>query len=164
MDESELDIAQVILIHHSLIKRGWAWKMPVSYQELARRYIEFDFLNDIQPERSRMKPKIQITTCHGFVTKVKSEGTEIEVGIMEEDTGKGAASAPVGSSSDLDLPFTVAFADRGHMLSPCDRVVTRRRWVAESLGGRLAQLVEQLTLNQRVKGSSPLSPPILSRT
>ncbi len=29
--------------------------------------------------------------------------------------------------------------------------------------GRLAQLVEQLTLNQRVKGSSPLSPSIISR-
>ena len=88
MDESELDIAQVILLHHLLIKRGWAWKMPVSYQELARRYIDFDFLNDIQPERSTMKPKIQITTCHGFVTKVKSEGAEIEVEVIEEDTGK----------------------------------------------------------------------------
>ena len=88
MDESELDLSQVILLHHFLIKRGWAWKMPVSYQELARRYVDFDFLDDIQPERSRMKPKIQITTCHGFVTKVKSEGTEIEVEVVEEDTGK----------------------------------------------------------------------------
>ena len=105
MDESELDIAQVILLHRFLIKRGWAWKMPASYQELASRYIDFDFLNDIQPERSTMKPKIQITTCHGFVTKVKSEGTEIEVEIVEEDTGK-EARYPSHSCEDGDVLFS----------------------------------------------------------
>ena len=105
MDESELDIAQVILLHRFLIKRGWAWKMPVSYQELARRYIDFDFLNDVQPERSRMKPKIQITTCHGFVTKVKSEGTEIEVEVVEEDTGKEARYTS-HSCEDGDVLFS----------------------------------------------------------
>ena len=30
--------------------------------------------------------------------------------------------------------------------------------------GRIAQLVEQLTLNQRVQGSSPCAPTIISRT
>ena len=88
MDKTELDLPSVILLHHFLIQRGWAWKMPGTYQKLARRYVEIDILDDTQPERSRMKPKIQITTCHGFVTKVKSEGTEIEVEIVEEDTGK----------------------------------------------------------------------------
>ena len=104
MDESELDIAQVILLHRFLIKRGWAWKMPVSYQELARRYVDFDFLDDVQPERSRMKPKIQITTCHGFVTKVKSEGAEIEVEVIEEDTGKEVLYTSQ-SSVDGDVLF-----------------------------------------------------------
>ena len=104
MDESELDIAQVILLHRFLIKRGWAWKMPVSYQELARRYVDFDFLDDVQPERSRMKPKIQITTCHGFVTKVKSEGAEIEVEVIEEDTGREVLYTSQ-SSVDGDVLF-----------------------------------------------------------
>ena len=31
------------------------------------------------------------------------------------------------------------------------------------IGGRIAQLVEQLTLNQRVTGSSPVAPTIPSR-
>ncbi|MEE2611939.1 MAG: hypothetical protein VYB24_07155, partial [Pseudomonadota bacterium] len=71
---------------------------------------------------------------------------------------------PVIRSPYLDLPFTVAFADRGHMLSPCDRVVTRRSRARESGGGQRAWLHQQLTLNQRVKGSSPLSPSIISMT
>ena len=105
MDESELDLPSVILLHHFLIQRGWAWKMPGTYQELARRYVEFDFLDDIQPERSRMKPKIQITTCHGFVTKVKSEGTEIEVEFVEEDTGK-EVRYPSHSCEDGEVLFS----------------------------------------------------------
>ena len=104
MDECELDIAQVILLHHFLIQRGWAWKMPGTYQKLARRYVEIDLLDDTQPERSRMKPRIQITTCHGFVTKVKSEGEEIEVEFVEEDTGKEVLYTSQ-SSEDGDVLF-----------------------------------------------------------
>ena len=45
------------------------------------------------------------------------------------------------------------------------RTVTAGRWLTKarcfaisSLGGRIAQLAEQLTLNQRVAGSSPAAP------
>ena len=51
-----------------------------------------------------MKPRIQITTCHGFVTKVKSEGTEIEVEFVEEDTGKEVLYTS-HSSEDGDVLF-----------------------------------------------------------
>ena len=42
----------------------------------------------------------------------------------------------------------------------CKAGITWIWWVVglAEVFGRLAQLVEQLTLNQRVKGSSPLSP------
>ena len=36
----------------------------------------------------------------------------------------------------------------------------RRRWKRSRFDGRIAQLVEQLTLNQRVHGSSPCAPTI----
>ena len=35
---------------------------------------------------------------------------------------------------------------------------TSRTALARGMGGRIAQLVEQLTLNQRVQGSSPCAP------
>ena len=50
-----------------------------------------------------MKPKIQITICHGFVTKVKSDGAEIEVEVVEEDTGK-------------EVIYTTQSCDRGNVL------------------------------------------------
>ena len=40
---------------------------------------------------------------------------------------------------------------------------TRVALLSNGHGGRIAQLVEQLTLNQRVRGSSPRAPPITSR-
>ena len=103
MDEGELDLPSVIILHHSLIERGWVWKMPGKYQKGARRYIDCQILDDVQPERSKMKPKIQITTFHGFVTKVKSEGAEIEVEVVEEDTGK-------------EVIYTTQSCDRGNVL------------------------------------------------
>ncbi len=42
---------------------------------------------------------------------------------------------------------------------PCSRGATR-----PSQGGRIAQVVEQLTLNQRVVGSSPTAPTNNSQT
>ena len=105
MDEGEADFASVVYLNHRLIERGWAWKMPGTYQKLARRYVEIDILDDTQPERSRMKPRIQITTCHGFVTKVKSEGEEIEVEFVEEDTGKEVLYTS-HSSEDGDVLFS----------------------------------------------------------
>ena len=78
--------------------KGWYWVsafLPLcgvgqhgTYQLSARRWIDCEILDDVQPERSKMKPKIQITTCYGFVIMVKSEGAEIEVEVIEEDTGK----------------------------------------------------------------------------
>ena len=104
MDEGEADFASVVYLNHRLIERGWAWKMPGTYQLSARRWIDCEILDDVQPERSKMKPKIQITTCHGFVTKVKSEGAEIEVEVIEEDTGREVLYTSQ-SSVDGDVLF-----------------------------------------------------------
>ena len=104
MDEGEADFASVVYLNHRLIERGWAWQKPGNYQLSARRWIDCEILDDVQPERSKMKPKIQITTCHGFVTKVKSEGTEIEVEFVEEDTGKEVRYTS-HSSEDGDVLF-----------------------------------------------------------
>lgn len=104
MDEGEADFGSVLYLNHRLIKRGWAWKMSATYQLPARRWIDCEILEDVQPERSTMKPRIQITTCYGFVTKVKSEGTEIEVEVIEEDTGKEVLYTSQ-SSADGDILF-----------------------------------------------------------
>ena len=48
---------------------------------------------------------------------------------------------------------------------PSGAELTKRGGFAiSSLGGRIAQLAEQLTLNQRVQGSSPCAPTIISMT
>lgn len=104
MDEGEADLTSVVYLNHRLIERGWAWKMPGTYQLSARRWIDCEILDDVQPERSKMKPKIQITTCYGFVTMVKSEGAEIEVEVIEEDTGKEVLYTSQ-SSVDGDVLF-----------------------------------------------------------
>ena len=51
-----------------------------------------------------MKPKIQIKTCYGFVTIIRSEGEAIEVEVIEEDTGKEVLYTSQ-SSVDGDVLF-----------------------------------------------------------
>jgi hypothetical protein len=48
--------------------------------------------------------------------------------------------------------------NRENLQSKVDQVEIKPYYHFTSLSGRLAQLVEQLTLNQRVTGSSPVAP------
>ena len=88
MDQAEVICAQKLVLHQSLIIRGWVWKMPAEYQAFARGYIECGILEDGDYEENTMKPKIKIVTSYGLVTKIISEGSAIDVEIVEEDTGK----------------------------------------------------------------------------
>jgi hypothetical protein len=60
------------------------------------------------------------------------------------------------------------YAGRSLRLDMASGAVLRERPSAQAplgpLAGRIAQVVEQLTLNQRVVGSSPTAPTNLSRT
>ena len=86
-DQVKALCAQKLVLHQSLIIRGWVWKMPAEYQAFARGYIECGILEDGDYEENTMKPKIKIVTSYGLVTKIISEGSAIDVEIVEEDTG-----------------------------------------------------------------------------
>ena len=80
--------AEKLALHQSLIIRGWVWEMPAGYHAFARGYIECGILEDGDYEENTMKPKIKIVTSYGLVTKIISEGSAMDVEIVEEDTGK----------------------------------------------------------------------------
>ena len=88
--EDQIDdfFAEQLALHQSLIIRGWVWQMPAEYQAFARGYIECGILEDGDYEENTMKPKIKIVTNYGLVTAITSEGSAIDVEIVEEDTGK----------------------------------------------------------------------------
>ena len=88
--EDQIDdfFAEQLALHQSLIIRGWVWKMPAEYHAFARGYIECGILEDGDYEENTMKPKIKIVTSYGLVTAIISEGSAIDVEIIEEDTGK----------------------------------------------------------------------------
>jgi len=94
-----------MVLYDLLIRRGWAWRMPAEYQRGARNYIKCGILDDAQFEEKSMTPKIEITTKHGFVTAICSKGLEIEVEMIEEDTGK-------------EVKFTTCSNGSGHSLFP----------------------------------------------
>ena len=88
--EDQIDdfFAEQLALHQSLIIRGWVWKMSAEYQNFARGYIECGILEGGDYEENTMKPRIKIVTSYGLVTKIISEGSAIDVEIVEEDTGK----------------------------------------------------------------------------
>ena len=88
MDQVEVICAQKLVLHQSLIIRGWVWKMSAEYQNFARGYIKCGILEDGDYEENTMKPKIKLVTNYGLVTAITSEGSAIDVEIVEEDTGK----------------------------------------------------------------------------
>ena len=94
-----------MVLYDLLIRRGWAWRMPAKHQCGARNYIKLGILDDAQFEEKSMTPKIEITTKHGFVTTICSKGSEIEVEVIEEDTGK-------------EVKFTTCSNGSGHSLFP----------------------------------------------
>ena len=100
--EGHIDL---IVLYDLLIRRGWVWRMPAKYHEVARLMIESGTLDDIQCEEKAMTPKIEITTKYGIVTKICSKGSEIDVEMIEEDTGK-------------KVLFTTLPDDSGHSLFP----------------------------------------------
>ena len=87
-DQVKALCAEKLALHQSLIIRGWVWKMPAKYHAFARGYIECGILEGGDYEENTMKPKIKIVTSYGLVTKIISEGSAIDVEIVEEDTGK----------------------------------------------------------------------------
>ena len=87
-DQIKALCAQKLVLHQSLIIRGWVWNMSAEYQSFARGYIDCGILEDGDYEENTMKPKIKIVTNYGLVTAVTSEGSPIDVEIVQEDTGK----------------------------------------------------------------------------
>ena len=106
--EDQIDdfFAEQLALHQSLIIRGWVWKMPAEYHAFARGYIECGILEDGDYEENTMKPKIKIVTSYGLVTAIISEGSAIDVEIVEEDTGKEMlfTSCDKGHGDVLYLP------------------------------------------------------------
>ena len=105
-DQIDAYSAEKLALHQSLIIRGWVWKMSAEYQSFARGYIECGILDDGDYEENTMKPKIKIVTSYGLVTAIISEGSAIDVEIVEEDSGKEMyfTSRDKGQGDVLYLP------------------------------------------------------------
>jgi len=95
----------LIALYAFLIRRGWLSRMPAKYHEVAQNLILSGILDDIQSERIAMTPKIEITTKDGTVISIRSKGSEMDVEMIEEDTGK-------------KVLFTTLSEDSGHLLFP----------------------------------------------
>jgi hypothetical protein len=87
-DQIDAFVAEQLALHQSLIIRGWVSKMSAKYQNFTRGYIECGILEGGDYEENNMKPKIKIVASYGLVTKITSEGSAIDVEIVDEDTGK----------------------------------------------------------------------------
>ncbi len=75
----------------------------MKYHEAAQNLILSGILDNIQSERIAMTPKIEITTKDGTVISIRSKGSEMDVEMIEEDTGK-------------KVLFTTLSEDSGHLL------------------------------------------------
>jgi len=52
-EKDELDLPEIILMTRLLLERGWVWKMPAPYQELAKAWIEVGVLSDPQTVKEK---------------------------------------------------------------------------------------------------------------
>jgi len=83
-EEGELDLPEVVLMTHLLIKRGWVWNMPAPYQALAQGWIDVGILDD--PRKVTMdRPKIKIVVDDGHIEQIIAEKGEFDVTVEEKD-------------------------------------------------------------------------------
>lgn len=106
MDEferEEIDLPDLILMCHLLIKRGWIWKMPLDYQVMARGWIAVGILDDMESEVTMSNPLIKIVVDDdGRVIEIISERGFVDVEVQEKD-GHTKSSYTISPNRDRSV-------------------------------------------------------------
>jgi len=84
LDGDEAEFPEAALLAASLVRRGWASRMPAKYQALAHDFIEQGIVKDETTEiREDMKPRIRFIIEDGQPTIAESIGCPIEVTVVD---------------------------------------------------------------------------------
>ena len=84
LDGDEAEFPEAALLAASLVRRGWAHRMPAKYQALAHDFIEQGIVKDETTEiREDMKPRIRFIIEDGQPTIAESIGCPIEVTVVD---------------------------------------------------------------------------------
>jgi len=104
-EREEIDLPDLILMCHLLIKRGWIWKMPLDYQVMARRWIAVGILDDMESEVTMSNPLIKIVVDDGKIVEIVSERGAVDVEVQEKD---GHTKSSYTISPNRDRPVEAA--------------------------------------------------------
>ena len=77
LDGDEAEFPEAAILAASLVRRGWAKRMPAKYQALAHDFIEQGIVKDETTEiRKDMKPRIRFIIEDGQHTIAESTGCQ----------------------------------------------------------------------------------------
>ena len=107
LDGDKAEFPEAALLAASLVRRGWASRMPAKYQALAHDFIEQGIVKDETTEiREDMKPRIRFIVEDGQPTIAESIGCPIEVTVVDKTRGtKAIYSTHEGESYPIPLFF-----------------------------------------------------------
>jgi hypothetical protein len=84
LDKDEAEFPEAALLAASLVRRGWAHRMPAKYATLAHDFIEQGIVLDETTEVTEdMKPRIKFIVEDGQPTVALSTGCPIEVTVID---------------------------------------------------------------------------------
>ena len=84
LDKDEAEFPEAALLAASLVRRGWAHRMPAKYQALAHDFISQGIVSDETTEvTDDMKPRIKFIVEDGQPTVALNIGCPIEVTVID---------------------------------------------------------------------------------
>ena len=84
LDRDEAEFPEAALLAASLVRRGWAHRMPAKYAALAHDFIEQGIVsNETTEVTGDMKPRIRFIIEDGKPTVAQSIGCPIEVTVID---------------------------------------------------------------------------------
>ena len=107
------------VLMHSLLARGWIWRMPAKYQHIAVLMLESGVLSNgknIETEKEKenemdQRARIQIVVRDGEAVAIRTGGDVVDVEIIDTDKGttihyssREGDLAPVWESEDQQQP------------------------------------------------------------
>ena len=84
LDDDEAEFPEAAMLAASLVRRGWAHRMPAKYQALAHDFISQGSVSDETTEvTDDMKPRIKFIVEDGQPTVALNIGCPIEVTVID---------------------------------------------------------------------------------
>lgn len=93
MDENfGVEPYEIPFLIQSLIIRGWVWRMPAKYQQLARQLLGAGVISDVKPTDEEIKKmgknekvSMEIEIVDGRVNCIKASGGSVDVKVIDQD-------------------------------------------------------------------------------